>query len=105
MPDVYLTISPEQGGVAGADAPEPDGPVFPVRQAVADAIKAALPVKFKKHAAEKIGRHDKDQTFRDAWEDLRRAGEIVQVAGTWMAGSSGLSLGNATTTTSESAVA
>jgi hypothetical protein len=85
-PDVYLEISPEAGGVAGADPPEDPGPVVPMREAITVAIKAAMPVQFKKQAAEKIGRRGDDKTFRDAWEDLERTGRIVQINGGWASG-------------------
>jgi hypothetical protein len=65
-PDVYLDISPEEGGVKGSDPPEDPGPVVPVREAVAALIEAGMSVKYKKEAAEKIGRKKDDSTFRDA---------------------------------------
>jgi hypothetical protein len=99
--DTFLRIAVEQGGVIAADAPESAEPQVPVREAVAIAIKAALPVKFKKEVAGKIARQDKDQTFRDAWADLERVGEIVHVSGHWMSASSAPALGETTTTTSD----
>jgi len=98
-PDVYLTISPEDGGVAGSEPPEDPGPVVPVREAVAALIEAAMPVKYKKEAAEKIGRKKDDSTFRDAWDDLERTGRIVEIDGIWISGGGALLLGNPTTTT------
>jgi archaellum biogenesis ATPase FlaH len=96
--DRFMVIDPEAGGVAGCDRPDA-GPVVPVRQSVAAQIKAALPGQYKKEVAEKIGRNGRDQTFRDAWADLERTGEIVQVSGQWVSGSSALTLGAETTTT------
>lgn len=98
--DTFLTISPEHGGVAETDPPESDvGPTVPVRQAVADSIRAALPAQYKKEVAEKVGRTDNDVTFRQAWAELERAGEIVQVSGVWTGSSSAPTLGSGTTTT------
>ena len=97
-PDIYLDINPEEGGVAGSDPPEDTGPQVPIREAVATAIAAALPAKTKKEVADKIGRRADNKTFRDAWEDLERAGGIVQINGGWAAGGGGLPLGNTTTT-------
>jgi hypothetical protein len=82
-PDVYLEISPEEGGVAASDPPEKPGPQIPAREAIATAIKAALPAKTKKEVADKIGRRPDDKTFRDAWNDLRATGDIAQVNGVW----------------------
>ncbi len=83
--DRYVLVDFSAGGVVAVDAPRAEGTVIPLRQAVATAIKAAMPVKSKREAAGKIGRHDKDQMFRDAWEDLERAGGIAQVNGGWVA--------------------
>jgi hypothetical protein len=92
-PDVYLDISPEEGGVAGPDPPEDAGPQVPAREAVATAIKAALPAKTKKEVADKVGRRTDDKTFRDAWNDLRAAGELAEINGFWVGGGSHQPLG------------
>ena len=99
-PDQFIEVDFTNGGVVAVVAPEDVGPQIPAREAVAVAIKAALPVKYKQEAAEKIGRHAKDQTFGEAWGDLKRAGEIVQISGHWVGSSSAQTLGSATTTTS-----
>ena len=101
-PDVYLNISPEEGGVASSDPPEDPGPQAPVREALAQAIVAAMPVKTKTEAAEKVGRNIHDWGFRSAWEDVERAGRIVRSIDGWTrGGGGGLPLGNPTTTTLE----
>lgn len=97
-PDVYLTISPEAGGVAASDPPEGVGPLVPAREAVAAAILAALPAATKKEIADKVGRSPDNKTFRDAWSDLRAAHELVEINGVWWGGGGGLRLSNATTT-------
>jgi hypothetical protein len=81
--DRFLTINPRGGGVAAADAPEPDGPKVSVQESVAMGIKAALPATTKKDVAEKLGRPPTDVTFRRAWSQLEAADEIKQVAGVW----------------------
>jgi len=105
QPDRYLEVSFTDGGVKEADAPEPAGPVVPAREAVASAIKAALPAKTKKEVADKIGRRTDDKTFRDAWNDLKEAGEIVQAAGHWQRGVVLLHLVPGTTTPPDPGVA
>jgi hypothetical protein len=97
-PDVYLNISPEEGGVASSDPPEDPGPQVPAREAVATAIKAALPAKTKKEVADKVRRRTDDKTFRDAWNDLRAAGELAEINGVWEGDGSHQPLGNPTTT-------
>jgi hypothetical protein len=96
--DRWLMISPENGGVLQSEAPEGPGPQVPARAAVATAIKAALPAKTKKEVADKVGRRTDDKTFRDAWNDLRDLGDIVEINGVWEGGGSHQALGNPTTT-------
>lgn len=96
--DVFLTVDPEAGGVAGSDPPEDTGPQVSAREAVTTAIKAALPAKTKKEVADKVGRRTDDKTFRDAWNDLRAAGELAEINGVWEGGGSHQPLGNPTTT-------
>lgn len=101
--DVFVHVSPEHGGVIGSDPPEKaKGPGIPMREAVAAAIKAAMPVTYKKDAAGKVGRRPDDWAFKGAWEDLERAGEIVQSNGGWIAGGGGLPLDPPTATASVS---
>jgi hypothetical protein len=100
-PDVFMDIRPENGGVAEADAPPARGPVVLARDAVAVAIKAALPAQYKKEVADKIGRHDRDRAFTEAWKVLERAGEIVQIDGVWTRESSAESLGSDVMTPSD----
>jgi hypothetical protein len=104
-PDVYLTIDPTVGGVAGADAPDDEGPTVPVREAVAESIRAAMPAKTKTEVAKKVGRTLNDWAFKGAWEDLARKGQIVQINGGWVSSSGAPTLGPATTTTPEGSVA
>jgi hypothetical protein len=99
-PDVFLDISPKHGGVAGSEPPVDPEPQVSVRAAVAQAIKAAMPAKTKKEVADKIGRSRDNWAFRGAWEDLERAGEIVEINGGWVAGGGGLPLGPTTTRSS-----
>jgi AAA domain len=78
-PDVYLTISPMDGGVASCERPEqPPRAKAPTRESVRAAILAVLPVKTKTAAAAKVGRRDDDQTFRLAWAELEDDGSIVR---------------------------
>lgn len=96
--DVYLDISPEAGGVAISGPPEDTGPQVSAREAVAAAIKAALPAATKTAVAEKVGRSLNDNSFRGAWSDLQDAGEIAKNAGIWEVCSHRQALGNMTTT-------
>jgi hypothetical protein len=81
-PDVYLTISPIDGGVVACERPE-DRPVSgaPTRDAVKASILAVLPVKTKTAAAVKVGRRDDDPTFRAAWAELDSDGLIAKQDG------------------------
>jgi archaellum biogenesis ATPase FlaH len=99
-PDRYVEVNFADGGVVAVDAPEDPGPVIPARQAVAEAIKAAMPAKTKTEAAEKVGRSLNDTSFRGAWEDLERAGEISKSGDGWELSSRRPTLDNGTTTKS-----
>jgi len=97
-PDRYVAVNFAEGGVVAADAPEDPGPVVPKRQAVALAIKAALPAKTKKEVADKVGCNPDNNEFRSAWGDLRDAGELVEINGVWEGGGGHQPLGTPTTT-------
>ncbi|UGS35248.1 AAA family ATPase [Capillimicrobium parvum] len=97
--DVFLGISPECGGVESSSPPENPGPQVPAREAVAAAIKAALPAATKTEVARKVGRAINDRTFRDAWRDLEEAGEIAENSRIWEGSSHRQPLDNMTTTT------
>jgi archaellum biogenesis ATPase FlaH len=98
-PDVYLHISPEEGGVAGSDPPEDAGPQVPIREAVALAIKAALPARTKVEVALKVGRPRNDVTLAAAWRELQDAGEVVEMNGVWQLSSYLETLGSRGNTT------
>jgi len=74
--DVFLTVDPESGGVAAADAPDDAVPIKAL-------ITLALPVSTKTEAARKVGRRLDDRGFREAWAELEAAGDIQQAAGIW----------------------
>lgn len=82
-PDVYLAISPEDGGVVACDAPSPRPRAATTRETVKQAILAALPVKTKGELTESIGRSVDDPTFRAAWRELKESCEIAHTAGVW----------------------
>ncbi len=100
-PDVHLEISPEAGGVAGSDPPEAPEPVVPVRQSVAQAIKAALPAKTKAEVALKVGRARNDVTLAGVWKELQDAGEVVEISGIWQLSSYLQTLGTTGKTTTD----
>jgi archaellum biogenesis ATPase FlaH len=104
-PDVYLDISPEEGGVAGSDPPEEPEPQIPIRHAVAQAIKAALPAKTKAEVALKVGRPRNDVTLAAAWKELQDAGEVVEINGVWQLSSYLQTLGTTGKTTPDPGVA
>jgi hypothetical protein len=82
-PDWYVEVSFTDGGVVAAETPEaPEAPV-PVREAVAQAITAALPARTKTEVADKIGRALHDRSFREAWRDLEVTGAISEINGVW----------------------
>jgi hypothetical protein len=100
-PDVYLTINPAVGGVAAADAPDDDGPKVPIRDAVAQAIRAALPAKTKAEVALKVGRPRNDVTLASVWKDLEASGDVVEISGVWQLSSYLQTLGTTGKTTTD----
>jgi hypothetical protein len=97
--DVFLDICPEAGGVAGSDPPEDPEPQVPVRVAVAQAIKAALPAKTKADVALKVGRPRNDVTLAAAWKELQDANDVVEINGVWQLSSYLQTLGKTGKTT------
>ncbi len=85
-PDVFLTISPADGGVTACEppvrarAPSP----APMREFVKQSILDALPAKSKTEVAALLGRALTDRSFREAWAHLERAGRIAQTSGRWV---------------------
>lgn len=101
-PDVYLTIAPEEGGVAAADRPNRawrSRSMAPTREAVKQGILEALPAKMKTEVAVALQRPINDRTFKEAWAELGRAGAIVKDGGRWVVVVR--SLGGTTTTSQE----
>ena len=84
--DVYLTISPFDGGVAECDAPAPTAkPGYgKMREYVKTLITEALPAKTKTEVSVVVGRPLNDRCFREAWVELERDGSIVQRGGSWV---------------------
>jgi hypothetical protein len=83
-PDVFLTISPADGGVAACDAPATRArSQAPTLAAVKQAILSALPAKTKTAAAGKVRRRDDDPTFRAAWAALEDDGAIAKQDRRW----------------------
>jgi hypothetical protein len=85
-PDVYLTISPWDGGVVACDPPSatPRAPKAPTRAHVKQGILDALPAESKTAVAEKLGRRLNDNSFRLAWAELEDEGEIAKSGGRWV---------------------
>jgi hypothetical protein len=83
-PDVFMMISPFDGGVVGCD--RPSAPISSssrsvVREEVKQAILAALrekPEKAKSDVAALLDRGRDDYTFKGAWSELERAKQIAQ---------------------------
>jgi hypothetical protein len=81
--DVWIEVDPDDGTVTKAEGPAART-VPEVMSAVAemtDKILAALPVQRKRDAADKVGRHVRNQTFAAAWKGLRDSKRMVEREG------------------------